>query len=195
MRVLEARFVTSAPNTKALPPPTLPEVAFVGRSNVGKSSLIATLLDRKKLVRVSRHPGRTRALNFFEVRTDEGPLMLVDLPGYGYAKGPAEELRSWGPLITSYLQDRATLCLVVALFDTRRKFDEEDHMLTEMLAEFNRPAMAVATKIDKISKAKRKPAIKGLSDQLGWPVLGASAKTKTGAEEIWRVVGKACGIV
>jgi len=85
MKVVDAKFVTAAPVIEALPPPKLPEAAFMGRSNVGKSSLIATLTGRKKLVRVSRRPGRTRSINFFEITTGEGPLMLVDLPGYGYA--------------------------------------------------------------------------------------------------------------
>jgi GTP-binding protein len=195
VKVIDARFITSAPRVDALPPPELPEAAFVGRSNVGKSSLISTLLGRKKLVRISRRPGCTQMLNLFSVKTDEGPLSMMDLPGYGYAATPIEERRRWGPLITEYLRDRASLCLVVALIDIRRKLGDDDRGLFEMLDDFGRPVAVVTTKIDKLSKSKRKPALTKLEKDLGVPTYPFSAKTGEGTEDLWRLIGRACGIV
>jgi GTP-binding protein len=195
VKVIEARFVAAAPTVAALPPPRLPEVAFAGRSNVGKSSLISTLAERKKLVRVSRRPGRTRSINFFEVRTDAGLLVLVDLPGYGYAEAPAAERRRWGPLVTSYLRDREALCLNVVILDPRRDLADDDLDLLRMLTDFGRPTMLVATKMDKLSKAQRKPAVERLSSAAGLPVLPFSAHTGEGSAAVWQVVGRACGIV
>ncbi len=195
MKIKEARFVTAAPTPGALPEPSLPEAAFMGRSNVGKSSLIATLTERKKLVRVSRTPGRTRSINFFRVELVEEPLMLVDLPGYGYAEAPAEERRQWGPLITAYLRDRPTLVLNVMILDARRELSGDDEDLLTMLADFGRPTVLVATKIDKLGKSRRKPAVRRLTEQTGFRVIPFSAKTGEGASVLWRVVAHACGIV
>lgn len=194
-RVLESDFVTSAPTPGALPPPGLPEAAFVGRSNVGKSSLIATLTGRKKLVRVSRRPGRTRALNFFRVRTDAGPLMLVDLPGYGYAEAPAEEQRKWGPLITEFLADRGPLCLMVLLLDPRRRLSEDDLTVLELLSSVGRPLAIAATKIDKLPKAKQRPAVDKLGRETGVDVIPFSAKTGQGTDALWTIIGRACGVI
>lgn len=193
--VIEAKFLAGAPTAKALPAPSLPEVAFAGRSNVGKSSLIATLLGRKKLVRVSRTPGRTQAINLFSVQTNEGPLQLADLPGYGYAEAPIRERQKWGPLVLSYFADRPTLFLVVALFDPRRELSGEDLGLLQMLEELQRPAIVVATKIDKLVKAKRKLALAELSRTTGLRALPFSAKTGEGADLLWQVIARSCGIV
>lgn len=195
MKVIEAKFLTSAPDMAVLPAPGLPETAFVGRSNVGKSSLIASLLGRKKLVRISRRPGCTQMLNLFAVRTEDGPVAMMDLPGYGYAEAPIEERRRWGPLITSYLRDRDALCLVVALLDPRRTLGDDDRGLFEMLEDYQRPVIVVATKIDKISKSKRKPALAKLENATGVPVFPMSAKTGEGADALWQVIGRSCGIV
>lgn len=195
MKVIDAQFIMSAPKSDALPPPKLPEAAIVGRSNVGKSSLLAKLLGRKKLVRISRKPGCTQMLNLFSVKTEEGPLSLMDLPGYGYAATPIEERRRWGPLITEYLAERASLCLVVALIDIRRKLGDDDRGLFEMLDDFGRPVVVVVTKIDKLSKSKRKPALSKLAKDTGFPVYPFSAKTGEGADDLWLVIGRACGIV
>jgi len=193
--VLESDFIAGAPTAKALPAPSLPEVAFAGRSNVGKSSLIATLLGRKKLVRVSRTPGRTQAINLFSVRTNEGPLVLADLPGYGYAEAPLSERRKWGPLVMSYFAERPTLFLVVAIFDPRRELGDEDLMLLQMLEELQRPAIVVATKIDKIVKARRKLAVAELNQASGLRALPFSAKTGEGVDLLWQVIARSCGIV
>jgi GTP-binding protein len=170
-------------------------VAFVGRSNVGKSSLIATLTDRTKLVRVSRRPGRTQALNFFRVRTDAGALVFVDMPGYGYAEAPAAERAKWGPLITGYLADRTVLCLIVWLLDPRRSLNDDDAAVMEVLEAAGRPVTIVATKIDKLVKSKRKPALAALAKQTGFGALPFSALSGEGAPEVWHVIGSACGIV
>ena len=195
MKVIEAKFLTAAPTPQALPEPSLPEAAFMGRSNVGKSSLIASLTERKKLVRVSRRPGRTRAINFFRLDLDVGPVMLVDLPGYGYAEAPIEEQRRWGPLITAYLRDRATLCLNVMLLDARRGPEDDDAGLLALLAEFGRPTIVVATKIDKLPKAQRKLSLARLSEGTGFRVLPFSAKTNEGLDLLWQVIGRSCGIL
>ncbi len=195
MKVVDAKFVTAAPVIEAIPPPVLPEAAFMGRSNVGKSSLIATLTGRHKLVRVSRAPGRTRSINFFEITTGEGPLTLVDLPGYGYAEAPAVQRRQWGPLITTYLEERTALCLNVMLLDSRREPSNADGDLLAMLIEFGRPTVIVATKIDKLAKSKRKPALLRLSKAAGVRVLPFSAKSGEGTETLWQVIAHACGIV
>jgi GTP-binding protein len=194
VKVIDATFVTSAPNVGALPPATLPEAAVVGRSNVGKSSLLATLLGRKKLVRVSRRPGCTQMINLFTVATDEGPLSLVDLPGYGYAEAPVEERRRWGPMIGGYLRDRASLCLVVVLVDPRRRIGDEERGLFEMLGSVGRPMIIVATKMDKIQKAKRKPTLAALEEETGCGVIPFSAKTGEGVDRLWLLIGRACGI-
>ena len=194
MKILEAKFTAAAPTAQALPPGTLPEVAFVGRSNVGKSSLIATLVERKKLVRISQRPGCTQSINFFEIRTEAGPLMLVDLPGYGYAAAPVEEQRRWGPLVSAYLRDRPTLCLVVVLLDPRRPVREDDEMLFDMLADCRTPHVVVATKVDKIPKSQRKLSITQMAQATDSKVLGTSAKDGAGAEQLWQLIGRACGL-
>lgn len=195
INVFEAEFVTSAPTPEALPELGLPEATFVGRSNVGKSSMIAALTGRKKLVRVSRRPGRTQAINFFRCRTSEGPLALVDLPGYGYAEAPAEERARWGPLITGYLSERAALCLIVLILDPRRRLSGDDETVLELLVNTGRPLVIAATKVDKLAKSKRKPALMALERETGARVLPFSALSGEGREQLWYVVAKACGLI
>jgi GTP-binding protein len=131
------------------PPPTLPEIAFSGRSNVGKSSLLNTLVRRKKLARVSNTPGRTREINFFQVNED---FVLVDLPGYGYARVSKERRAEWRPLIDGYVRGSEQLRGIVQLLDVRRKPNEDDLQLFEYLAELEIPTVAAVTKIDKLSR-------------------------------------------
>lgn len=194
--VRDATFVGAAPRPAALVPSSLPEAAFAGRSNVGKSSLVARLLGRKSgLVRVSRRPGRTQSINFFDVETNLGPGRLVDLPGYGYAEAPRRVRDAWGPLVTGYLRDRESLCLVVVLLDARHEPTELDLALLEMLRDFGRPAVTVATKADKLAKSKVKPAVLRIAEATGTRVLPFSARTGHGTEALWTVVGRACGIL
>src|SRR5688572_13893742 len=157
--IRDARFVASAVRTDQLPPPAFAEIAFAGRSNVGKSSLINELVVRRKLVRTSSKPGATRGLVLFRVdlaivRGESAPvkatLDLVDLPGYGFAKRSKAERRSWGPMIEGYLESRVGLRAVVVIVDVRRGVEDEDRQLVEYLDHLGRASILVATKLDKI---------------------------------------------
>lgn len=146
------------------PEPKLPEVAFAGRSNVGKSSLINKLVNRKKVARVSNTPGRTREINFFDVN---GEFVLADLPGYGYAKVSKEKKAAWRPLIEGYLRRSPMLRGVVLLLDVRRKPTEDDLKMLEFLAELGTPTIVIATKIDKLARAQRQPRVEKLALEAG----------------------------
>lgn len=149
-----ASFVTSAAAPKDFPPPTLPEVAVVGRSNVGKSSLINALVGQDGLARTSRTPGRTRLLNWFQI--DAKPAFhLVDLPGYGYAAVDVKTKDSWKPLIEEYLAKRETLAGVLLLVDIRRGPEEEELDFVPWLAQQETPVIVALTKADKLAKNKR----------------------------------------
>ncbi|HJL18327.1 MAG TPA: ribosome biogenesis GTP-binding protein YihA/YsxC [Sandaracinaceae bacterium LLY-WYZ-13_1] len=199
MEVLDARFVASATRQDALPAPAFAEVAFAGRSNVGKSSLINELLGRRKLVRTSSTPGCTRGLSLFRARLrprpgEEAYLDLVDLPGYGYAKRSKAERRSWGPMIEGFLEQRVGLRAVVVIVDVRRGPEEDDEGLLEYLAHLGIPAIVVATKLDKLPANKRKPALAKLRPRLGQRPVGFSAVTGEGAELLWARILKAASI-
>lgn len=154
---IPARFVISAAKPSEFPAPTLPELAVVGRSNVGKSSLINALVGQDGLARTSRTPGRTRLVNWFEVSAREGATKfhLVDLPGYGYAAVDHKTRESWRPLIESYLEKRATLAGVLLLVDIRRGVQDEELDFVPWLAERNIPISVALTKADKLPKNKR----------------------------------------
>ena len=147
----EARFIAGASNPAALPPEGLPEIAFVGRSNVGKSSLVNALTGRRMLARISNTPGRTRQINFFDLG---GSLMLVDLPGYGYAEAPKSAVKSWTSLVRHYLQTRATLRRVCLLIDSRHGIKDIDRPLMRILDTAGVSYQMVLTKADKASKGE-----------------------------------------
>jgi len=147
----EARFIAGASNPAALPPEGLPEIAFVGRSNVGKSSLVNALTGRRMLARISNTPGRTRQINFFDLG---GSLMLVDLPGYGYAEAPKSAVKSWTSLVRHYLQTRATLRRVCLLIDSRHGIKDIDRPLMRILDTAGVSYQIVLTKADKASKGE-----------------------------------------
>jgi GTP-binding protein len=190
MDVLDAEFTAGATALGQLPAPTFAEVAFAGRSNVGKSSLINNLVARKKLVRTSSAPGCTRAINIFRVRlrTDAGEahLDLVDLPGYGYAQRSKAERRSWGPLIEGFLAERPGLRGAVVIVDIRRGVQDDDLQLIEFLESVDVTPIVVATKIDKLPASKRKLAVTKLRKDVGQPVTAYSSVTGDGRDALWR---------
>jgi GTP-binding protein len=145
----EVRFVDAVHSLKQLPEPIHPEIAFAGRSNVGKSSLINSLLGRRKMVKTSAKPGKTRSLNFFEV---QGGLYLVDLPGYGFARVSRDMQASWEQLISSYLVERETLACVVVIIDLRHPLKKQDRELIDWLRYHDITSLPVYTKADKLSK-------------------------------------------
>ncbi len=191
MKILAAEFVASAAEPAQFPAGDLPEIAFAGRSNVGKSSLLNALLGRKNLARVSRTPGRTRLLSFFRVTVADGPqeqgLMFVDLPGYGYAKVAKAVQDQWGPMIEGYLRDRTCLRGLVLLTDVRRGEDDEIKLLRWAGGQGLR-LVAVGTKIDKLPRGQRMQALRDLETLLGVPVIGCSAVTGEGKDAMWQAI-------
>ena len=159
-----AVFTTSAVTRAGFPPPALPEVAFVGRSNVGKSSLLNRLVGQRGLAHVSKTPGRTRMVNFFEVG---GSHRLVDLPGYGYARAPEALRAGWEDLVLSYLTGRESLVLNLLLVDARRDPLESDLRVLELLGSSERPVAVVATKMDKLKSAQAASRLRQLSEAFG----------------------------
>ncbi len=185
MKISSAEFIKSATKLGNYPPIDLPEIAFAGRSNVGKSSLINVLVNRKSLVRTSSTPGRTQLINFFNINDQ---FSLVDLPGYGYAKVPLAVKKAWGPMIRKYLEARESLHGVVFIFDIRRVPREEDLRMLDWLEEFGVPTIPVITKIDKIKRSQRDKMIQQIVEETGLPRDAFSlfsALTKVGSDEIW----------
>jgi GTP-binding protein len=194
VKVLAAEFVASAAESAQYPAGDLPEIAFAGRSNVGKSSLLNALLGRKNLARVSQTPGRTRLLTFFRVAlarhgAEGSPekFLFVDLPGYGYAKIAKAVQDQWGPMIEGYLSSRPLLRGVVLLSDIRRGEDDERN-LVRWLRERELGLVAVATKVDKLPRGQRLQALRDLETFLGVPVIGCSATTGEGKDEAWKAI-------
>lgn len=186
-----AAFVAGAARLDRLPPPRLPEVAFAGRSNVGKSSLLNRLLGRRALARVSKTPGRTQQINFFEV--DER-LVLVDLPGYGFARVPLAVKKQWRGLVEGYLTGRRTLRAVVVLVDARRGVEADDGQLLDFLFAHRIPALLVATKADKLGRGPRREALAGIrAARPDTEVLAVSALTGDGAGELWTALESLIG--
>jgi GTP-binding protein len=191
-----ASFLTSAADPRGFPPADLPEIAFAGRSNVGKSSLINRVVGATTaLARTSSAPGRTRLLNWFRVEPPKGkPIAFVDLPGYGYAKVPMDMRESWRPLIEAYLTGRSVLKAVVVLIDARRGVEDEERDLVEWLGASDVPVIVVLTKIDKLAKNKRQPVAAIVRRELGMPrdPVQVSAQTGEGIDDLWRVIQSAC---
>jgi len=193
MRVL-SRFLAAATDVSHFPVPTLPEIAFLGRSNVGKSSVINSLVGTK-LARTSSTPGRTRSINFFEIRWPGKPqpeLIFADLPGYGYAKISREISQEWPKFIEPYLHQRPTLALCIALVDANVPPQEKDRQLLDFLSASGRDFLLVATKSDRLSNNQLHNALRTLTQQ--YPVarlLPYSAKTGSGREELWKEIRQA----
>ena len=175
--------------TSKLPENTLPEIAFAGKSNVGKSSLINALINRKSYARTSATPGKTQTINFYNINEE---LYLVDLPGYGYAKVSEQEKIKWGKLIERYLHESKQLKVVFLLIDIRHEPSSNDKMMYEwIVAQGYRPVI-IATKLDKIKRSQKDKQIRlvkqGLNVLPGTKVIPFSAETKQGRDEIWELV-------
>jgi GTP-binding protein len=193
MRVL-SRFIAAATDAAHFPAPTLPEIAFLGRSNVGKSSVINSLVGTK-LARTSSTPGRTRSINFFEIRWPGKPrpeLIFADLPGYGYAKISREISQEWPKFIEPYLNDRPTLGLCIVLIDANVPPQQSDRQLLDFLSASDREFLVVATKSDKLSNNQLNGALRTLTQEYpSAPLLPFSAKTGAGRDDLWARIRQA----
>ncbi len=190
-----ASFITSAVYPKAYPDTAaLPEIAIAGRSNVGKSTLINGLVNRKRLAKVSNTPGRTQLLNFFLIND---AFVLCDLPGYGYAKVPAKVKRNWRPMIETYLSTRENLRILMLLVDIRREPGTFETDLIGWATAQGLAILPVATKLDKLSTSKRKPALMKVAKALGVDkrdLIGWSALNGQGGEQLWRTILRRLGL-
>lgn len=189
MRVSSAEFIKSAALTNQFPKDGKPEFAFAGRSNVGKSSLLNRLLNRKGLAKTSATPGKTQTINFFDINKS---LYFVDLPGYGYAKVSKETKNHWNILIHKYLMDRKPLKLVVQLIDARHTPQKNDIEMIQLLEEAEAPTLIVATKIDKLFRAQRTASLAEIRKSLELDedalIIPFSSVTGEGITSIWNVI-------
>ncbi|MDE0885296.1 MAG: ribosome biogenesis GTP-binding protein YihA/YsxC [Myxococcota bacterium] len=191
MKIRRAEINRSCAKPDQFPETRRPEFAFLGRSNVGKSSLLNALVQRKQLARTSSTPGKTRMIHFFEVDVDARELMLVDLPGYGWARVSRKERASWQQLVEGYLEDRDALRVAILLQDLRRDISEDETLLLDWLAERGIEALVVLTKGDKLKPMRRAKRAKELKAQLGErsvPILLTSSQAKQGIYELWKVL-------
>ncbi|MDQ7784467.1 MAG: ribosome biogenesis GTP-binding protein YihA/YsxC [Desulfomonilaceae bacterium] len=184
-----AVFIRAAEKKEDYPKGGLSEIAFAGRSNVGKSSAINTLLARRNLVRTSKTPGRTRMLNFFLINES---FIFVDFPGYGYAAVPQAVKDKWGPMVETYLTSRKELAGVVLIVDSRHGFMESDRRLIEFLGHHGIVTVVVATKADKLNRGKIRDRQRAMTEDLGAnvPVVPFSSHTGEGKNELWNQIKK-----
>lgn len=190
MKIKKLSMDLSAVNESQYPIDGLPEIALAGRSNVGKSSLINSLLNRKKFARVSQNPGKTRTINFYTINEE---FFLVDLPGYGYAKVSKQERASWGSIMEKYLQNRDPLCSIMLLVDIRHEPKEDDKIMYDWIKHFGYKCIIIATKADKISRGKYQKHFKMIRTKLGLKdevIIPISSLKKTGIEETWEEIVK-----
>jgi GTP-binding protein len=193
MKILSAEFIKSATEPSHYPEGVFPEVAFVGRSNVGKSSLINALVRRKNLAKTSNTPGRTQLINFFLVNQR---YAFVDLPGYGFARVPEAVRRNWGPMVETYLKERPNLRLIILIMDIRRDPAAQDLDLLQWFNHCRIPVLLVLTKIDKLSKSQvrfrahqiEEMLMKGVDLKTATGPVLFSAKTGEGKDALWSVI-------
>jgi GTP-binding protein len=193
MLIKNARFLTSMKKKGDYPETGLPEIAICGKSNVGKSSLINYLTNNQKLAKVSGTPGKTRLVNFFVINE---AFMLVDLPGYGYARVSKEEKRSWSEMVETYLKASQNLRALLILLDIRHTPTEDDKLMIRWASVYGLSVIVVATKADKIAKTKRPAALKALCaavSDVSYPAVAVSAQNKLGAEALLDEMEKAIG--
>jgi len=190
---LLADFIVSAAAPNQFPSDGAAEIAFLGRSNVGKSSLINALVGRKGLAHTSNTPGRTQTINFYRVNPEApagfGECYFVDLPGYGYAVTSRERIEGWKKLIENYLLNRATLQLSLVILDARRGWMPHDLELKDWLEAHHRPYLVVATKMDKLNQSDAQRSLTAIRKESGEP-LACSAVTGRGVREIWQAIAK-----
>jgi GTP-binding protein len=186
MKVTSATFVKSATSPEHYPRDGRPEIAFMGRSNVGKSSLINSLLGVRGLARTSSTPGRTQLINFFLIND---AFYFVDLPGYGYARVPRDVKKLWGPMVEKYLATRSGLVLSIVITDSRHEPTELDLSMKEWLEARGKPFIIAATKVDKLSSNQLRASLSRASAVLGIDeIVAYSAVTRTGAGRIWKEI-------
>ncbi|HNZ49102.1 MAG TPA: ribosome biogenesis GTP-binding protein YihA/YsxC [Candidatus Hydrogenedentes bacterium] len=189
MASINAHFICSALKAEQFPPGNRPEIAFVGRSNVGKSSLLNKLLGRKDLAKTSSKPGKTQTINFFDV---EGRWYFVDLPGYGYARVARSVKDEWSRRMLDYLRHRDSLKIVAVLLDVRHDPTENDLHMLELLEESEKPTLIIATKVDKLKRSQRDRQLKEIRGQLGLDqdglIIPFSSETGEGVRQVWDIV-------
>jgi len=195
MNIHNVNFLISAVNPKQYPAANVPELAFAGRSNVGKSSLINKLLNRKNLARVSQKPGKTATINFFDI---DGAINFVDLPGYGFARVSKEEKKKWGNIIETYLNSRENLSQVILLVDSRHTPTEDDRTMMGFIRAVCDRAVVIATKCDKLKKSEIEPKmydiIKTLRLEGDDIIIPFSTVNGMGVEEFWSYVSEIIGV-
>ena len=193
--IQKAEIIISAVREEQYPETGLPEIAIAGRSNVGKSSLINTLLNRKKLARTSSKPGRTRTINFFNI---EDELLFVDVPGYGYAKVSKSELEKWSNMMEHYFSTREALKSAILIVDLRHKPTQQDVQMYEYFKHLEIPVIIVATKADKVKRGVRNRHLNQVFDALnireGDPVIPFSSETREGKDDVWSKILMDLGI-
>ena len=195
MKIQTAEFMLGAARLDQLPCQGLPEIALAGRSNVGKSSLLNRLTGQKKLARISRTPGKTRELNLYKINER---MILVDLPGYGFAKVPDRVKEAWGQLVENYLNSREVLAAVVHLVDSRHPPTKDDVQMHEWIRHYEVPALIAVTKVDKITRGKRAAALRTVRELLepeeDTPVVFFSAETGEGSKELLGWMRESAGL-
>ena len=191
MRIVSSEYVISAVGPDQYPAGSRPEIAFAGRSNVGKSSLLNKLLNRRSLARTSSSPGKTRALNFYDIN---GTFYFVDLPGYGFAKVSKDTKAQWGKMIEDYLLNREHLKAVIQLVDIRHEPSNEDIQMHDWLKHYGIPTVLAATKADKVPRGKWQKHLKLISQGIKplpeTPVVCFSAETGQGRDELWGIISQ-----
>jgi len=188
MKIRRAELLASCGRRSQLPDTDRPEFAFLGRSNVGKSSLLNALVRRKSLARTSSTPGKTRLVHFYDVDTDAGAPLFVDLPGYGFARVPKSERDAWRRLVEGYLDGRPQLRAAILLQDIRRDWSEDEALLVDWLAERDTDVIVALTKADKLKPMQRKKRVAELVRQIGrkgMSVVVTSAQSKLGVDGLW----------
>lgn len=189
MEFIDAKLLITAVKFEQYPSADVPEIALVGRSNVGKSSLINCLVNRKNLARTSSTPGKTATINFYEIANR---YRLVDLPGYGYAKVSKNEREMWGGMIENYLSRRENLVQVIQLVDARHKPSADDKMMFDWIKSYNYEPLVIATKLDKIKKSQQEANLSAIYDELNLNddsvLIPFSAETREGREQVLELI-------